>query len=637
MHMPFRQLWLAPAVLVLPAITSTLAETRPPVRFSWTPQVVAMLPAELGEDLARVRTTRATLDVGGLWTVSNALDLALETGVGYTHYRFREFGVILNGIEPPIRDGFTARLAPKVIYRLDPQWTLFGGIGASANGDAAADMTDAVVGIGYVGARRQFNERFALNFGVYGSTRLEDDPRVIPMVGVEWQLSKKWRLASQGTSGQLSYQIKDPLRLFLGLGFEFRDFRLDDDSSIPEGVLRDESIPISLGLEWTPNPAASVTLQAGRAFARSLEILDRSGVTQANEDVLASTYLSLAIKVGFVADADNGGEKNTSQGPELMEPRREGLCRGSVFQIWEENDSVTGTDHAYTQGLRVSWLAREHSIAESPAWLRWFAEGLPAFGYEVDRARFAISLGQNIYAPQDISLTTWQPDQRPYAATLYAAPALQRRGKNERGNDVLEELRIDLGWIGPGALGGEAQNFIHRNWGIAEAYGWQNQVRNEPTASVSLARALRVLVGGNRERGAVEWIPHTAVQMGTPRTMAAAGSTLRIGLRMPDDFGQPTIRSTLPSSGSGYNSGFGVHLFAAIEGRAITHNSTIDGNLWKSSNSQESMFWGIEGRLGVAVTWRRVDVGFTYTYESREFVGQEHNHTHGSLWLNWRI
>ncbi len=637
MQMPFRQLWLVPAVLVLPAITSALADTRPPARFSWTPQVVAMLPADLGEDLARVRTTRTALDVGGLWTVSDSLDLALETGVGYSHYRFREFGVILNGIEPPIRDGFTVRLAPSVIYRLDSRWTLFGGLGANANGDAAADMTDAVVGIGFLGARRQFSERFALNFGVYGSTRLEDDPRVIPMVGVEWQVSKKWRLASQGTSGQLSYQIKDPLRLFLGLGFEFRDFRLDDDSSIPEGVFRDESIPISLGLEWNPNPAASVTLQAGRAFARSLEILDRNGVTRANEDVLASTYLSLAIKVGFVADADKGGEKNTSQGPELMEPQGERLYRGSVFQIWEENDSVTGTDHAYTQGLRVSWLAREHSIAESPAWLRWFAEGLPAFGYEVDRARFAISLGQNIYTPQNISLTTWQPDQRPYAATLYAAPALQRRGKTEKGNDVLEELRIDLGWIGPGALGGEAQNFIHRNWGIAEAYGWQHQIRNEPTASVSLARALRVLVGGNRDGGAVEWIPHTAVQVGTPRTMGAAGSTLRIGLRMPDDFGQPTIRSTLPSSGSGYNSGFGVHLFAAIEGRAIAHDSAIDGNLWKPSNSQESMFWGIEGRLGVAVTWKRVDVGFTYTYESREFVGQEHNHTHGSLWLNWRI
>lgn len=632
MKLPLRRL-LFSGLLGLPAWLAAQESVAP--RFSWTPHVTGLLPTQLGEDQARIRTTRAGLDVGGIWGLSERLQFGLETGLTYNHYHFRRFEQILNLPEAPLRDAFALRLAPSLIYGVNDRWSLVGGTSVGFNGDAEASAADSLILSGYAGARRQFNERFALTFGVFATTLLEESVRVLPLIGVEWQISEKWRLATQGAGGQLGYQLNPPLRLFLGMNFESRDFRLDAESSIPKGVVRDESFPISLGLEWKPSPTASLTVQAGNAFGRTIEFNDRDGRGLAEEEVDGSMFVALALRVGFVGDPRQKPSKEETSSLALKDS--EGCCRGGVLQLWEENDSVTGTDHNYTQGLRISWLAPEYGLGEVPGWMHWFAEGLPSLGYDVDRVRWGVTLGQNIFTPDDISIAALQPDDRPYAATIYAAPALQRRGTTPGGIPVLEEVRVDLGWMGPGALGGEAQNFIHRNWKIGQAKGWANQVRNEPLGSISLARAWRVGLGGNRDEGAVEWLPYLGLAGGTPKTHGAVGSILRVGFHMPDDFGQPTIRSILPSSGGGATSGFGVQLFAGLEVKGVARDSTIEGNLWKESHHLEAVPWSVEGRLGLAFTWRRVDLGFSYNYETREYSDQDHNHNYGSLWMNWRI
>lgn len=616
--------------LGLPAVS--LAQQTPPPRFSWSPEVMAFVPAEFGEVDSRVRTTLTRMDVGGLWSINDRLQLGLETDAAYGHYHFRRLEKILNVGEPPLRDVFSVKIAPSVIYSLDSKWSLVGGVNVAINGDAEADALDSLTFGGFAGARRQWNDRFALTFGLFATTRIEDDVRVLPLVGVEWQISERWRLESRGPGGRLSYQLFEPLQIFLGMSFDSHDYRLDDASTIPEGVVRDESFPISLGLEWKASPLASVTLQAGNAFGRSLEFADKNGSTLAEADTTGSLFVSLGIRVGFVRDTANGNSKAAAETSSMG-----GCCKGSVLQFWEENDSVTGTDHNYTQGARITWLAPEMGMDGLPGWARWFGEGIPALGYEVQRVRGGVSVGQSIYTPDDISIAALQPGDRPYAAVLYAAPTLQRRGQTAGGTAVIEELRVDLGWMGPGALGGEAQNFIHRNFKINQAQGWANQLRNEPLGSVSVARAWRLELGGKRDAGAVELIPYVGGTGGTPRTFAAAGSTLRVGVNLPDDFGQPTIRSAMPSTSGDAPSGFGVHLFAGIEGKAIARDSTIDGNLWKTSHRLDAVPWAIEGRLGFAFTWKHVDLGFTYAFETREYTDQDNNHNYGSLWLNWRI
>ena len=135
----------------------------------------------------------------------------------------------------------------------------------------------------------------------------------------------------------------------------------------------------------------------------------------------------------------------------------------------------------------------------------------------------AFAAGQLIFTPVDINPSALQVGDHPYAGWLYGAPSLERRGRTSGGTDVLEQIRLGLGWVGPGALGGEAQNFIHRNFQINQAQGWDNQLHNEPTADFTLIKSIhspitdpdRDLFGiGNQVCGTMvdgEWLSGPAI------------------------------------------------------------------------------------------------------------------------------
>ena len=611
----------------------------PPPEFSVNPHFTAPQRAKFDQTSADVRAPRVSLDLGGEWTLSPRTKLGLAADFEHSHYRLFNFNRLLPGVSEPIRDAFQVKLSPRLTYALDEKWALVGGASVGWAGDPDAEVAKTFTMGGFVGAHRQFNEHFGLTFGAAAATRLEDHVHLLPFVGVDWQISKRWRLAMAGASGQLSYSLSKPVEVFLGLAYETHEFRFADDASIPGGVLRDQSVPISVGLNWQPNPSTRVTFAVGSAFSPSYRVRDAQGHTLLDKDAKGAPFMSLGVNLGFGGRRSKASE--AGEVPPLVPMLQSGAGDDSVgghtLKIWEENDSMSGTDDNYSQGAQIAYLAPEHHVGDMPSWLRWFGEGLPALGFEVERARGTFTAGQLIFTPLNITATALQVGDHPYAGWIYGAPALQRRGQTAGGIEVLEEVRLGLGWMGPGALGGEAQNFIHRNFEINQAQGWQNQLRNEPTADLTYARAGRILLAGEREGGAVDFIPHLALVGGTPRTQAAAGGTVRIGVNLPDDFGQPTIQSTLPISG-GATQSCGVYLFAAVEGRAVARDSFLDGSLWRSGYHVASEPLGLETRVGFAVTRHSVDFGFTYARQSPEFKGQHFgNHDYGSLWLNWRI
>ncbi len=612
----------------------------PPPEFHVKPGFYAPLRAKLNDDTVDVRAPRVMLDLDGLWTLSPQAQFGLDAGIEHSHYRFFNLPSVPPGVLEPVRDAFRVKLEPRFNYSLNERWSLVTGAQLAVAGDPDADVGKSLTYGGYVGARRKFSEHFALTFGGYATTRLEDSVRILPLIGVEWQISQRWRLETKGLEGHLSYALREPLRLFLGLSYETREFRLAGDSSVPDGVLRDQTTPITVGLEWQPNPTTKVTVALGRTMGTSYRLRNDLGNTIFDRDAQATPFVSLALDVGLGGSHHPASGSDDSQRAVPLERTGAGGdsgLGGHTVQLWEENDSMSGTDDNYSQGAQVAYLGPEYRLGEMPGWLGWFGEGLPALGYTVERARATFAAGQLIFTPLDIHATALQVGDHPYAGWIYGAPSLERRGRTSGGTDVLEQVRLGFGWVGPGALGGEAQNFIHRNFQINQAQGWENQLKNEPTADFTYARAWRVLLAGEREGGAVDFIPHFGLVGGTPRTEAGAGGTLRIGVNLPDDFGQPSIQSLLPISG-GAPQQFGVYLFAAVEGRAVARDTFLDGNLWRSSYHVESEPLDLETRVGFAVTWSQVDLGFTYARQSQEYKGQPFGtHDYGSIWMNWRL
>ena len=321
----------------------------------------------------------------------------------------------------------------------------------------------------------------------------------------------------------------------------------------------------------------------------------------------------------------------------------------SIYTFQVENDvfnRIARSDRDYTSGLRAGWL--------SPA-LTGLPDGIvaattiPTFFGEAPATsvirRLAISLGQNIYTPQD----TWiaQPiyNDRPYAAWLYGSFALQytyKRFDEKTGKDEpmrLDTLQFDAGVIGPAAGGSFVQNNWHTLIGVAPTYGWANQLHNEPTLGIAFERRWRtgrsVLIEDPKLE--VDFIPRLGAALGNVATYASVGGTARIGKNLRDDFGPTRARPALPGSEAFIGDGsFGWYLFAGIDAQAVARNIFLDGNTDGQSLSVGHLPFVGEAQAGFAILYGGVRFTYTQVLRTPEFSQQNRFTQFGSVNITFR-
>ncbi|HYF60677.1 MAG TPA: lipid A deacylase LpxR family protein, partial [Burkholderiaceae bacterium] len=168
------------------------------------------------------------------------------------------------------------------------------------------------------------------------------------------------------------------------------------------------------------------------------------------------------------------------------------------------------------------------------------------------------SLGHRIFTPAFTGTEGPQPFDRPYAAALHAGWAVAAVGERSR-----RTLELQLGTIGPGALGEPVQNGLHRLIGQERARGWDGQVRSQPLVQLGASRL--DAWGG---RGGADVVTRGALLLGNPLTQASLGAILRVG-RLPEGPtwpGEPAlVRET------------GAWLFAGAELRAVARDALVEG------------------------------------------------------------
>ena len=146
------------------------------------------------------------------------------------------------------------------------------------------------------------------------------------------------------------------------------------------------------------------------------------------------------------------------------------------YNLTVENDLFGGTDKYYTSGFQFSWFS---ASADPPHWLAWLSNIATPFFPEGGRPRWGLALGQNIFTPDDTSTTTPDPNDRPYAGWLYGSLIL-----TSNTDTTLGAFELQLGVVGPAALGEQVQNNVHDALNIGRALGWDHQLGNEPGPDV---------------------------------------------------------------------------------------------------------------------------------------------------------
>jgi lipid A 3-O-deacylase len=322
----------------------------------------------------------------------------------------------------------------------------------------------------------------------------------------------------------------------------------------------------------------------------------------------------------------------------------------SIFVFQVENDvfnRFSPTDRDYTNGVRIGWLSP--AITDmSPGLIS--ATTLPTFFGEPPSdsvvRRFGVSIGQNIYTPEDTFASQPIFNDRPYAAWLYASFVLQytyKRLDQKTGTQEpvrLDTLQLDLGVIGPAAGGQFVQNNFHNIIGVAEANGWANQLHNEPTIGIGFERRWRTgrAVVFEDPKLEVDFIPHIGAALGNVAIYADVGGIARIGKNLRDDFGPPRPRPALPGSEAFIGDGsFGWYLFAGVGGQAVGRNIFLDGNTDGNSLRVSHRPFVGEAQAGLAITYHGVRVTYTQVLRTPDFYEQNRWTQFGSINVTFRF
>jgi len=302
--------------------------------------------------------------------------------------------------------------------------------------------------------------------------------------------------------------------------------------------------------------------------------------------------------------------------------------QGPVLSILEENDLFAGTDRHYTQGFEVLFLGAER-LADSPAPASRLAKALPGLGLNTETVRFGVGIGQKIYTPSDHRIATVQTNDRPYAGFLHLSALWQRRGETSGGWPLLDHLGIDLGVVGPESMAEDAQNRVHSK----PLQGWQYQLKSEPGVAVKYARMSRFEAGGS-EGWSCHGIPWAGLSIGSVGTYAASGVEIRAGYNLPKDFGAQTMDSLVPVSGglTANSPRWGFYVFGAAEGRAVAYNTFLDGSMFHESPHVTKRPLVADLRFGCAIVINKfVEIGYAQVFRTKEFSGQAHVDSFGSV------
>lgn len=312
---------------------------------------------------------------------------------------------------------------------------------------------------------------------------------------------------------------------------------------------------------------------------------------------------------------------------------------GPSVTVMHENDMVVRTDRHYTAGTKLNLLGSEVAVnGTNSSWPGWLADRVPDFGPTPTSARIGLGIGQNIYTPTDTATTALQPHDRPYAGVLYASLVLQTRGTTSSGTARMDNWRLDLGIIGPGSLGEDAQNTVHRVRHLPTANGWANQLQNEPALALRYQRTWRYMPAEPRDWG-WDFLPAAGVSLGNIGTYAALGGQVRAGWHLPNDFGTVTIDSlNAPSGGRASDDPrqLGWYVFVGVEGRAVAYNSTLDGNIFRTSHHVDKFPLVGDTKFGAVLSCKWFDVTLAEVIRTKEFIGQREIDAFGSLAVSFK-
>ncbi len=288
------------------------------------------------------------------------------------------------------------------------------------------------------------------------------------------------------------------------------------------------------------------------------------------------------------------------------------------FKIYFENDMFgTFTDSQYSSGEKFSTLFH---VKEPTNFMYDF---LYAGDKEYDIFT-TISIGNQIYTPDDLTATELQENQRPYGGWTYL-----EMGMHKSTSDTLNSLQLKVGMIGPSSHSEEIQTVIHELVNAGLPMGWDHQLDDE--LGVNFTYSYKLRYSPKPVMGWVEsaFIPYGEVDLGNVSTQASLGMFMRVGYNIPQDFGLSTLdnagEANIPVYGKSrvnIEKDWSVSFNLALSGSAVARDIFLDGNTFSDSHSIEKNNFVAYLATGISVRYKSLMVDFMNTTNTAKYDGE---------------
>lgn len=313
----------------------------------------------------------------------------------------------------------------------------------------------------------------------------------------------------------------------------------------------------------------------------------------------------------------------------------------ALYNFYFENDLFYGTDSDYTNGVKFSWVsANLKDYTHDPCLPHWVRQLNQFFGTVhpggYTSRNMVVTAGQSMFTPRDKTRADLIRNDRPYAGWLYLG-----LGYNARNTRQMDTAEFNIGIVGPAAFARQSQNFIHDIRGLPRLNGWGNQLKNEPGIQIVAERKKKFWESTGHTNPKLDAITHYGLSLGNVATYLNTGLEMRIGNRLPNDFGTSPIRpagdSNAPLEGPVTHrfSDGGLHAFISADARLVAHDIFLDGNTFTDSHSVTKKRFVGDIAAGVAWQWQGGKITYAHYLRSREFEGQDAAHNYGSVTLSF--
>jgi len=267
-------------------------------------------------------------------------------------------------------------------------------------------------------------------------------------------------------------------------------------------------------------------------------------------------------------------------------------CDGLDFHVLFENDlfsEALGFGHSdrwYTNGIKLMLtrkgpIAPLQLLADAADTVRPLASRMLG---DPDDMQSGYAAGQLMFTPANILQTAPQPSDRFWGAFLYVGSIVQTGSSSTRGKIVTDDVRtaeVDVGFIGPPALGDQTQTEVHRAFGYNLPRGWSNQLPAEAAIQATYVRSIRW--GGSAASGLGRYVDvstHRGFSLGTLFDSVNAGFTARIGSHLAGvpvgTIERPSLANFKPTANNFYG-------MIGFDLKAVAHNTFVDGSLFRAA------------------------------------------------------